>query len=235
MPRQPRICPAGMPQHVIQRGNNRQVCFHDLSDRFTYTMYLSRYRKKFGIAVHAWAFMSNHTHLLVTPKTDEGLSFFMKSLGQSYAQYYNGRYDRTGTLWEGRFKSCLVDTDEYFLQCQRYIELNPVKAGLADYAGDYQWSSYSCHAYGMGSQLHTPHECYLQLHSDPDLRLASYRSFVASSVPEVVDDQIRHAAISGKALGTEAFQARMREKYGEYVAGSGSDPCAFHRKKSPRV
>ena len=163
MPRRPRICPAGMPQHVIQRGNNRQVCFQDLSDFATYSMYLTRYQEKFEVDIHAWVFMTNHTHLLVTPKTDDGLSAFMKSVGQSYAQYYNARYERTGGLWEGRFKSCLVDTEEYFLQCQRYIELNPVKAGMVDYAGEYQWSSYLCHAYGSGSRFHVPHPCYLEL------------------------------------------------------------------------
>ncbi len=137
MPRRLRICPAGMPQHVIQRGNNRQICFQDLADRATYAMYLSRYQRKFEVDVHAWVLMNNHTHLLVTPNTDTALSDLMKAVGQNYAQYYNHKHERSGTLWDGRFKSCLVDTEQYFLQCQRYIELNPVKAGLVAYAGDY--------------------------------------------------------------------------------------------------
>src|SRR5690554_6917835 len=120
MPRRPRICPAGMPQHVIQRGNNRQECFQDLADRATYATYLSRYQREFQVDIHAWVLMSNHTHLLVTPNAEGALSSLMKAVGQRYAQYYNHKYDRTGTLWEGRFKSCLVDTDQYFLQCQRY-------------------------------------------------------------------------------------------------------------------
>lgn len=213
MPRRPRICPAGMPQHVIQRGNNRQVCFQDLADHATYAMYLSRYQRKFEVDIHAWVFMTNHTHLLVTPGTDDALSAFMKSVGQSYAQYYNGKYERSGTLWEGRFKSCMVDSDQYFLQCQRYIELNPVKASMVEYAGDYQWSSYNCHAYGMRSKLHTPHPCYLNYQPDPDKRFISYRSFIASLAPEGMDDEIHYAAISGKPLGSEEFQERVLAKY----------------------
>lgn len=230
MPRRPRICPAGMPQHVIQRGNNRQVCFQDLSDFATYSMYLTRYQEKFEVDIHAWVFMTNHTHLLVTPKTDDGLSAFMKSIGQSYAQYYNARYERTGGLWEGRFKSCLVDTEEYFLQCQRYIELNPVKAGMVDYAGEYQWSSYLCHAYGSGSRFHVPHPCYLELQPDADQRLVSYRNFVASPMPEAVEDQIRYSAIAGLALGSEDFQKRMKKRYGD-AAGTGAAPVGFRRER----
>ncbi|MBJ6137320.1 transposase [Marinobacter litoralis] len=203
-----------MPQHVIQRGNNRQVCFQDLSDFATYSMYLNRYRQKFEVDIHAWVFMSNHTHLLLTPKTDDGLSAFMKSLGQCYAQYYNARHERTGGLWEGRFKSCLVDTEEYFLQCQRYIELNPVKAGMVDYPGNYQWSSYLCHAYGGSARFHSPHPCYLALQPEPDRRLVSYRSFVASPMPSSLSDQIQHSAISGLALGSAEFQRQMGERYG---------------------
>ena len=116
--------------------------------------------------VHAWVLMDNPTHLLVTPREDTSLSVFMKALGQRYAQYFNHKYDRSGTLWEGRFKSCLVDTESYFLQCQRYIELNPVKAGMVRYAGDHQWSSYQCHAYGLRAKWHTPHACYLRTPRD---------------------------------------------------------------------
>ncbi|WP_227510104.1 transposase [Marinobacter excellens] len=216
MPRRPRICPAGMPQHVIQRGNNRQECFQDLADRATYATYLSRYQREFQVDIHAWVLMSNHTHLLVTPNAEGALSSLMKAVGQRYAQYYNHKYDRTGTLWEGRFKSCLVDTDQYFLQCQRYIELNPVKAGMVEYAGDYQWSSYNCHAYGMRSGMHTPHDCYLNFQPDAERRFISYRSFVASPSPDGMDEQIHYAAISGKPLGSEEFRERIKATFGEF-------------------
>nr|WP_297399484.1 transposase [uncultured Marinobacter sp.] len=214
MPRRPRICPAGMPQHVIQRGNNRQMCFQDFADKATYATFLSRYREEHEVDIHAWVLMDNHTHLLVTPHTDQSLSLFMKAVGQRYAQYFNHKYERSGTLWEGRFKSCLVDTECYFLQCQRYIELNPVKAGMVEYAGDCQWSSYRCHGYGLRSKLHTPHPCYLNYHPDPAKRLDSYRAFVASPTPKGMDDAIRYAAIAGTALGTREFQEDMKARFG---------------------
>lgn len=213
MARRTRICPAGMPQHVIQRGNNRPVCFQDFADKATYMMLLSRYLKKYPVDIHAWVFMTNHTHLLVTPHANDALSGFMKSVGQAYAQYYNGKYERTGTLWEGRFKSCLVDSESYFLQCQRYIELNPVKAGMVEYAGDYQWSSYRCHAYGMGSPVHTPHPCFLEFQPDPDRRGESYRAFVDSPVPEEIDELIHYSAIAGKPLGPKEFQEEMEARF----------------------
>ncbi|TGN40692.1 transposase [Marinobacter confluentis] len=203
-----------MPQHVIQRGNNRQMCFQDPADRGAYLAFLSKYRKEHEVDIHAWVLMDNHTHLLVTPRKDDSLSRFMKALGQRYAQYFNFKYERTGTLWEGRFKSCLVDTESYFLQCQRYIELNPVKAGMVDNPEDYRWSSYLYHAYGLRAKWHTPHDCYLNYQPDPDLRQASYRSFVASSPPPGTDDLIFYTAISGKALGTETFREEMNTRYG---------------------
>ena len=214
MPRRQRICPAGMPQHIIQRGNNRQTCFKDFEDKAAYLAFLSRYYKEHEVEIHAWVIMDNHTHLLVTPRTDQSLSAFMKALGQRYAQYFNHKYERTGTVWEGRFKSCLVDTESYFLECQRYIELNPVKAGIVAYAGDYQWSSYRCHGYGLRSRFHTPHECYLSFQPDPDRRPESYRGFVANSAPEGINDLIRYTAIAGKPLGSAQFKERMNAKFG---------------------
>ena len=214
MARRQRICPAGLPQHVIQRGNNRQSCFQDFADRSAYLAFLSNYQKEHGVDVHAWVLMDNHTHLLVTPREDTSLSVFMKALGQRYAQYFNHKYDRSGTLWEGRFKSCLVDTESYFLQCQRYIELNPVKAGMVRYAGDYQWSSYQCHAYGLRAKWHTPHACYLAYQPDPARRQESYRRFVASPPPDGTDDLILYAAIASKPLGSPQFKEKMNARFG---------------------
>ena len=214
MARRARICPAGWPQHVIQRGNNRQFCFVDNVDRSTYRLYLNKYRRKYEVDIHAWVLMSNHIHLLVTPKTDHSLSAFMKAVGQHYAQYFNSRHERTGGLWEGRFKSCVVDTERYFLQCQRYIELNPVKAGMVANPDAYPWSSYRCHAHGESSAMHTPHPCYLEYQPDPDKRLKSYQNFVASYMPESMQDQIRHAIQSGTALGSEDFQEKIKSRFG---------------------
>ncbi len=211
MSRRSKICPAGIPQHVIQRGHNRQVCFHNVSDHATYYMYLARHGEEFGLDIHAWVLMGNHAHLLVTPHTGEALSSFMKTLSHRYAQYYNAKYDRTGKLWEGQYRSCLIDTERYFLHCQRYIELNPVMARMVDHPDSFQWSSYGNHARGMKTKFHKPHECYLKLHSDPAGRQLQYQEFVARQAPKGMADQIRDAVMSGRALGSVAFRERMRE------------------------
>ena len=118
MARLPRFCPAGHAQHIIQRGNNRQICFVCEQDFAIYACWLHEYSLEFDVAVHAWVFMTNHVHLLVTPQTDDGVSKLMQALGRRYVRYFNREYQRTGTLWEGRFKSCLVQTENYFLACQ---------------------------------------------------------------------------------------------------------------------
>ena len=146
MARLPRFCPSGVAQHIIQRGNNRQVCFASNEDLAAYAYWLKLYSNEFDVDVHAWVFMTNHVHLLVTPSTDDGVSKFMQSLGRHYVRYFNKVYKRSGTLWEGRFKSCLVQSEEYLLQCYRYIELNPVRANMVNDPADYIWSSYQCNA-----------------------------------------------------------------------------------------
>jgi len=130
MARLPRLCLSGIPQHIIQRGNNRQICFASNEDFAAYAYWLNEYSAKYEIAIHAWVFMTNHVHLLVTPGTTDGLSKMMQSLGRQYVRYFNYTYRRSGTLWEGRFKSCVIEAENYLLSCQRYIELNPVRAGI---------------------------------------------------------------------------------------------------------
>jgi len=130
MVRLPRICLPGIPQHIIQRGNNRQPCFASDEDFATYAHWLDEYARKCEVAIHAWVFMTNHVHLLATPRTEDGISRLMQTLGRHYVRYFNYTYKRSGTLWEGRFKSCVVDEENYLLICQRYIELNPVRANM---------------------------------------------------------------------------------------------------------
>ena len=137
MPRLPRLCPVGIPQHVFQRGNNRQICFTTDEDMAAYAHCLHEYASKFQVHIHARVFMTNHVHLLLTPWQENGVSRMMQSLGRIYVRYYNKTYRRTGTLWKGRFKSCLVESTDYLLQCYRYIELNPVRAGMVDDPSDY--------------------------------------------------------------------------------------------------
>ena len=140
MPRLPRLSPVGIPQHLIQRGNNRQVCFSTEEDMAVYAHWLYDYAMKYIVHIHAWVFMTNHVHLLVTPWQANGVSRMMQSLGRYYVRYYNQTYRRSGTLWEGRYKSCLVESTDYLLQCYRYIELNPVRAGMVEDPSDYFWS-----------------------------------------------------------------------------------------------
>ena len=128
MARLSRLCPAGVPQHIIQRGNNRQACFAPDQDMAAYAHWLAEAAEKYQVSIHAWVFMTNHVHLLVTPSSKDGISKMMQTLGRQYVRYFNYIYQRSGTLWEGRFKSCVVDAEDYLLICQRYIELNPVRA-----------------------------------------------------------------------------------------------------------
>jgi len=148
MARLPRVCLPDIPQHIIQRGNNRQVCFGSDEDFAAYAHWLEEYAKKFQVAIHAWVFMTNHVHLLLI-STDDGASLLMQALGRRYVRYFNYSYRRSGTLWEGRFKSCVVDADNYLLLCQRYIELNPVRAGMVESPGAYRWSSYRANGLGQ--------------------------------------------------------------------------------------
>ncbi len=151
------MCPIGIPQHVIQRGNNRQICFAGEEDFAAYANWLKDYSEKYQVEIHAWVLMTNHVHLLCTPRATNVVSLMMQSLGRQYVSYFNFNYQRTGTLWEGRFKSCLVQEDKYLLHLYRYIELNPVRAGMVEQPSDYSWSSYPINALGKKSELCTSH------------------------------------------------------------------------------
>ena len=139
MTRLPRICPAGVPLHLMQRGHNRQVCFASATDYATYAHYLHTAACRFKVSIHAWVFMTNHVHILATPLQADSISKLMQVLNRNYVCYYNNAYRRSGTLWEGRFKSCLVESRHYLLHCYRYIELNPVRAGMVESPADYGW------------------------------------------------------------------------------------------------
>ena len=157
MARLPRLCLPGIPQHIVQRGTNSQACFGAAGDMGAYAACLNEYARKFNVAIHAWMFMTNHVHLLVTPSSNDGVSRLMQSLGRRYVRNFNHTYQRSGTLWEGRFRSCLVNADEYLLTCQRYIELNPVRASMVARPEDYHWSSYHANGLGLGSRLVSHH------------------------------------------------------------------------------
>lgn len=208
MPRRARIRVPNVPLHIVQRGNNREPCFFCSADRQVYLVLLKKLAGRFECGVHAYVLMTNHVHLLVTPASADGASLLMKHLGQSYVQYVNRAYERSGTLWGGRFRSSPVQCYRYLLACYRYIELNPVRAGIARHPEDYPWSSYRANAGLARSTLLTPHDEYLAIGA------ARYRLIFPSQTQPDELDEIRSASAGSLALGDSRFRAEISELAG---------------------
>lgn len=206
MARLPRLCLPGIPQHIIQRGSNRQPCFASKEDFSAYAHWLDESSKKHMVAIHAWVFMTNHVHLLVTPSAPNGISKMMQTLGRHYVRYFNHAYRRTGTLWEGRFKSCVVDEEDYLLVCQRYIELNPVSAGMVPSPEKYHWSSYQANGLGCQAKIWTPHLVYQRLGGTVEKRAEAYRDLFVGHLDSEKLSMIRNATNKGMALGNDRFK-----------------------------
>ena len=235
MARLSRVCPIGMPQHVIQRGNNRQVCFADEQDFAAYAGWLKGYSKKYQVDIHAWVLMTNHVHLLCMPRGQNAVSHMMQSLGRHYVRYFNFSYKRTGTLWEGRFKSCLVQEETYLIQLYRYIELNPVRAGMVEQPSDYVWSSYPINALGKVSELCTPHAVYLALGKDANERQASYRELFKHHVDGKLLEDIRLAVNKGMALGSERFKTEIESLSGRRMtAKKMGRPVGWRKERADK-
>jgi putative transposase len=212
MPRRARITVADVPVHIIQRGNNRGACFFAEGDYGLYLAYLQELTAKFDCAVHAYCLMTNHVHLLLTPRGADGCSLLMKHLGQRYVQHVNRAYRRSGTLWEGRFRSCLAQSEDYVLACYRYIELNPVRAAMVRHPREYPWSSYRINAEGNARAMVVPHDQYRALARNDEARRAAYRDLVRARLDEQIVNDIRTATNGGFVLGGARFQdeiARM--------------------------
>ena len=209
MARQPRVILSGYPHHVIQRGNNRNVIFAGDGDYRFYLEKLGDACRRHGCRIHAYVLMTNHVHLLMTPETETGISHAMQSLGRSYVRYFNDLYRRTGTLWEGRFKATLVDTDEYLLSCYRYIEENPVRAGMVASPADYPWSSYRHNALGEEDALVSAHDGYLTLGADASDRQQVYRALFGTPLDEDTLSNIREMTNRGWVLGNDRFRERI--------------------------
>lgn len=209
MPRRPRLALPGVPLHVIQRGNNRQACFFADEDYRFYLEWLSEHAGKTGCRIHAYALMTNHVHLLISADKAEAPGVLMKALGQRYVQYVNRVYRRSGTLWEGRFRSCPIQEEAYLLACQRYIELNPVRAGMVEHPGSYPWSSYRANGQGEENGLIRPHELYVALGRDTEGRQAAYRELFRYELEPGVVDQIRRATNGNFVLGSERFATEV--------------------------
>ncbi len=209
MARGPRLELVGVPLHVIQRGNNRAACFTCDDDRRLYLYYLRHAAVRFGCAVHAYVLMTNHVHLLVTPREHHAVSRLMQQVGRRYVRKFNESHDRTGTLWEGRFRSSLIDSERYFLVCQRYIEHNPVRAGMVRDALDYAWSSHRHYAAGLGDPLIAQHECYQRLGTTPAERRAAYAEICAATLADYEIESIRACLNKGQPLGSETFRTQV--------------------------
>jgi len=214
MARKPRICPAGYAQHIVQRGNNRCICFASEEDYVAYAHWLAEGAKKYDIAIHAWVMMTNHTHLLVTPSDDNTVSLMMQYLGRHYVRRFNHVYNRTGTLWEGRFRSSLIDSERYVLACYRYVENNPVKAKMVASPGEYRWSSYHTNARGIDSSMLTAHPCYDQLAKSKQARLQAYSQLFDNPDADSLDTEIHWGVTKNLAAGSEKFKAEIQSLTG---------------------
>lgn len=213
MARQPRFVLPGQPQHVIQRGNNRQDIFRAEED---YTFCLEKTEEaanKHQCDIHAYVLMTNHVHLLVTPHLENSISKMMQMIGRYYVQYFNYRYRRTGTLWEGRYKASLIDSEQYLLTCMRYIELNPVRAtNMVKHPSNYRWSSYGSNATGAEDTLLTPHLEYKRLGKEASERQANYRQLFQSLIPDRTLADIRQAINQSNVLGSDKYIRRVEKK-----------------------
>jgi putative transposase len=218
MARLPRLAIAGLPHHVIQRGNNRQLIFRDAEDHIHYLQCLREAAAEHGLAIHAYVLMPNHVHLLVTPAEDASLARVMQSLGRRYVRWFNDRYGRTGTLWEGRFRSAVIESERYLLACSRYIELNPVRAGLAPDPASFPWSSHAHHVGRRVDPIVSDHAVYWALGNTPFDRQAQYRSIFDHPTDEAFMSRLRDGTNRGWALGDENFLAALRVAPGRPLA-----------------
>ena len=229
MPRRPRIHLDQVPLHIVQRGHNREPCFFADDDYFSYLHWLGEALREAECLLHAYVLMTNHVHLLLTPKQGEAVPKLIISLGRRYVQYINRTYRRTGTLWDSRYKSSLVQAETYLLTCQRYIELNPVRAAMVQDPAHYRWSSYRANGLGQSDARLTPHALYKALGSSATERQAAYRAlFRAHLDRDAVDDirlalnqnqplgvdDIRLALNQNQPLGNERFYARIEQMTG---------------------
>jgi putative transposase len=220
MARLPRLTLPGYPHHVIQRGNNRQAIFVAPADYQTLLDLLDENAKKFGVAIHAFVLMSNHFHLLATPQTADGLPQMMQAVGRRYVRYFNDTQKRSGTLWEGRYKSTLIQTERYLLACMAYIDLNPVRAGMVAQARDYHWSSHGHYIGQRIDKLITPHALFWELGNTPFAREAAYAELVQSGVSDAQQAALTDSALRGWALGEPNFLKELQKRTDRRVAKS---------------
>lgn len=227
MPRSRRITIAGLPLHIVQRGNNKQACFACTNDYETYLRIMEEASGKHVVHIHAYVLMTNHVHLLVTPDDDNSASKMMQQIGRRYVLCFNRSHRRSGTLWEGRFRSSLIETDDYLLACQRYIELNPVRARIVSCPSLYRWSSYRANAFGEPASWITPHSIWTDLGISAEARHRNYRKLFADDVDARV---FRNACQKGLPVGSASWRAKLESEHGVRF-GSGKQGRPAIRQK----
>lgn len=212
MARLPRLTLPGYPHHIIQRGNNRQPIFDSVADYERLLSLLEEQSKKFKVAIHAYVLMSNHFHLLATPETVEGIPHMMQAVGRSYVRYFNNRHTRSGTLWEGRYRSTLIQAERYLLACMVYMDLNPVRAGMVADPKDYRWSSHGSYVGQRADRLVTPHPFFWELGNTPFAREASYSGLVQLGVSQQQQSALTDSVLRGWALGEPNYVADLQRR-----------------------
>ena len=215
MPRRPRIQLDKTPLHIVQRGQHREACFFGEEDYQHYLHWLGEALAEHECALHAYVLMTNHVHLLLTPRRAASVPRLIMSLGRRYVQYINRTHDRSGTLWDSRYKSSVVHADSYLVTCQRYIEQNPVRAAMVDDPAHYRWSSYRHNALGQTDSLLTPHPVYMALAATNKGRQSAYRTLFRSELDEAAIDDIRLALNQNQPLGSSRFHAQIEKRLGE--------------------
>lgn len=238
MARLPRFFVPDLPLHVIQRGNNRAPIFVEPDDLAFYRTCLAYAGRRCRVAVHAYVFMTNHVHLLATPKLAISMARMMQSIGRVYVQYFNARHGRTGTLWEGRYKAAIVDDERYLVTCMRYVELNPVRAGMVIEPSDYRWSSHRANALGENDDLLEPHPTYQRLGISPKERQAAYRELFGPPMASHELETIRDATQNAWALGGTEFRQRIvasGRRPERLPKGRRRDSCLMATKRATEI
>jgi putative transposase len=214
MPRRPRLLLPDYPLHIVQRGINREPCFFAEEDYQCYLHWLEEAARDCGCAIHAYVLMTNHVHLLLTPAASGAPVRLMQSLGRRYVQYANRQYRRTGSLWEGRYKSSVVQAERYLLACMRYIELNPVPAAMVADPGGYRWSSYRANGLAQPDARLTPHPLYFGLDVEPAHRCNAYRGLFRPQLDADAASEVREALKLGMPLGSDRFAETICARLG---------------------
>lgn len=212
MARLPRLIVPGYPHHIIQRGNDRQLIFRESGDYQFFLALLGEYAKRERVAIHAYTLMPDHLHLLATPVTTTSLPTMMQALGRRYVQYFNARYRRRGTLWEGRYKAAPLQAELHLHDCMAYLDLNPVRAGIVNTAADYSWSSHAHYVGARQDRLLTPHALYWQLGNTPFAREAAYAERVRRGVPPQLQQMLVDAVLKAWAAGDASFVDELQAK-----------------------